>query len=226
MSSKPVPDRPKGAWSAGRPAIVPQKSNVPQKANALTEVPSSGSIPSPSTGPQAPQVPAPTNAPLPVQNAQYANRPQNAWAQRDGIGSGVDAVVKGITKTAGRGIAINQAGSSSGVQGSSSGDLGRGRGAVPPGNAAINAANRKPDFNAGRGRGKDSPVSGPRAPTTFAEELYTTKVPQNLSEEKRREAERIAAEIEEESKQKQLRGGRGDHHGPPPSNGAYGRGGG
>ena len=90
----------------------------------------------------------------------------------------------------------------------------------------MGAANRKPDFNAGRGRGKESPVSGPRASTTFAEELYTTKVPQNLSEEKRREAERIAAEIEEESKQKQLRGGRGDHHGPAPPNGAYGRGGG
>jgi hypothetical protein len=63
---------------------------------------------------------------------------------------------------------------------------------------------------------------GPRGSNGFSEEMYTTKVPE-LSEEKKREAERIAAEIEEESKQKQGRGGRELHRGGGGGGGAYGR---
>jgi hypothetical protein len=111
----------------------------------------------------------------------------------------VDAV-KGTNKVAGRGVAVNTPNS-----GAPSADFGRGRG-IPPSNGPISAATRKPDFStAGRGRGKESPSSGPRSSANgFSEEMYTTKVPE-LSEEKRREAERIAAEIEEESKLKQGR---------------------
>jgi hypothetical protein len=55
-------------------------------------------------------------------------------------------------------------------------------------------------------------MNGPTGSAAYSEEMYTTKVPSDLPEEKRREAERIAAEIEEEMKQKQLRGVRGSEN--------------